>query len=62
VCQCYYTHIGHRAPAVSDWFLLAGQVGVPVADQAVVLHAVVLVTHQPVGVHLTFPLNGAGVS
>ena len=60
--MCYYTHVSHRAPAVGHRFLFAGQVGVPVADQAVVLHAVVLVTDQPVGVHLPFPLKGAGVS
>lgn len=52
------THVVHRDVAAGQDLLLSGLVGVPVANQAVVLHTVVLMAHQPVCVHFAFTLTG----
>lgn len=50
-------HRAHRDLAACRCLLLPpSHVGVPVANQAVVLHAVVLMANQPVRVHFAFAL------
>lgn len=50
------THSGHRDLAAGRHLLLAGHVRVPVANQTVILHTVVLMANQPVRVHFAFTL------
>lgn len=51
-----WTHVAHGNLTSCYHLLLPGLAGVPVADQTVVLHAVVLVADQPVRVHFAFTL------
>lgn len=50
------THSGHRDVAAGRCLLLPGHVRIPVTNQTVILHTVVLMANQPVCVHFAFTL------
>lgn len=54
------THIAHRDFTAHRCLLLSGHIGIPVANQTVILHTVVLMANQPVCVHFAFTLVGEG--
>lgn len=54
------THIAHRDFTAHCCLLLSGHIGIPVANQTVILHTVVLMANQPVCVHFAFSLVGEG--
>lgn len=52
------THVPYRGLTASHRLLLSGHVGIPVANQTVILHAVALMANKPICIHFAFALTG----